>query len=272
MGTNLRILGAGHLGFRLALVATSESTSFPASNLETGNRQRFWHTTSTAEQALAYETAAGQTESCDTVALPRADLLVAVGASVAVQYSTSPIASSSWTDAFTPLTPIQSSDLVAPTGTDYVREFAGQSRRSWRLRLYGSLTGGPSLAGGWFLGLRTELPTNPQWGRELGIARPHRGLELAGTWPPMSPSEATAFLTAMAAVTPDAAESPHETVSGVVYGGLPHYLYDPDGVVFRQSGTPYLVPVLCLTPEGVVSQSLAPTLEGGPTLRWRERR
>jgi hypothetical protein len=272
VGTNLRLLQA-HLGLTLALTASSEAPDFPASNLETGNRQRFWRAASAAEQTLMYDAGAGQTVTCDTVVLPRADLLVAVSASLDVQWSAD--AATNWTSVGSPypLVLVTSSHLSQPTGTDHVAEFTSLTKRAWRLRIYGSMTGSPALAGGWFLGSRSEVPINPAYGRLLGAPRTHRGRDLTLSWPSMPEANAETLLTLLAAVMPEQMEGPHETVAGVVYGGRPHYLYDPTGIIFRSTGTPYLLPVLCLTPESVMAENVTLGRDRPASgARWRERR
>lgn len=271
MSDNLRLLGPTHLGLTLQLVASSEAAGYPASNLETGNRQRFWRATGTGDQTLTYDAGVGLTVTCDTVILPRADLLVAIDADVVVQYSTD---MSAWSDAFTPETPIQTNDLAAPGAADYYKEFPTQTKRGWRVKIYGTPTSPALLAGGLFLGARYEVAKNPLYGRVLGVSRSTRGLEVECDWGHWRlESDAAALRSALGAVTPDAGEAPHETVAGVVYGGLPHYLYDPLGGVFSTSGTPYLLPVLCLTPEAAMTTTPAKAIERGPTgVRWRERR
>lgn len=271
MGNLLRLLGPTHLGLTLQLTATSEAAGYPASNLETGNRQRFWRATSTADQFLTYDAGAGNAKTCDTVVLPRADLLVAVSAHVVVQHSTDMAA---WSDAFTPETPIASNDLLAPGLTDYLKEFTTETKRGWRVKLYGTPSAAVALAGGLFLGTRYEVTKNPLYGRALGIERAHRGREVELSWGHWAAEgDATALLTHLALVSPDAGEAPHETVAGVVFGGLPHYLHDPLGAVFRAAGTPQLLPVLCLTPEAALTTTPAIGVEHGPSgVRWRERR
>lgn len=272
MGTNLRLIGHTHLGHALALVASSEAVDFPASNLETGDRRRFWRATSTVEQTLTYDAGLGHVKTCDTIVLPRADRLVAAGANVVVQWSND--GSSGWTDAFTPETPIATPALLAPGLTDYLKEFASLAKRAWRVRIYGTLTLPAELAGGLFLGPRFEVAKNPLYGRAYGTPRAHRGRDVElgwGHW--ATEADAEALLATLAAVTPNAAEGPHETVAGVARGGLPHYLHDPLGAVLRASGVPQLLPVLCLTPEAALTVTPAKGIERGPTgVRWRERR
>lgn len=268
MGTNLRIV-YNHIGLTLTLTASSAATGYPASNLETGSRALFWRATSTAEQLLTYDAGVGNTKTCDTVVLPRADLLVAYGANVAIQHSPD---MTNWTDAFSPEVPIQAGDLSGPRSLDYYMEFSSAAKRGWRIRLYGTPSQAASLAGGLFLGQRFEVASNPQWGRTLGPSRTYMGAGFEFSWPPMTPTNTLALLDVVSAVTPDAAEGFVTTVAGVGYGGLAHYLYDPTGVVFGRS-TPVLYPVLCLA-DGISAsmQALAPLLERGPTIRWQERR
>lgn len=275
MGNALRVCW-DHLGLALPLSVTSENAAadFRASNLETGNLQRFWQATSTAEQTLTYDAGSGLLKTCDTVILPRADLLVAVGANVAVQWSND--AATGWTDAFTAEVPIQTNDLLAPDARHYLKEFPSLSKRGWRVRIYGTPSAPASLAGGLFLGARTELPTSPAYGFEMGVSRSVLGRDLMASWPPLSRTGARALATVLAAVTPDAAEVPVSTVSGVFYGGLPHWLYDPLGRTLADDPatlTPTLLPVLCVSPEAAKSASLTPSFATGPTqVRWRERR
>jgi hypothetical protein len=270
MPNNLRICYA-HLGRTVPLLASSEAADAPASNLETGNRQLFWHATSASEQTLTWDAGATGTLTVQAGILPRADLLVGVGASVALQWSSD---GTSWTDAATPLVPITLGALKAPTNTDYYLEFAALTKRAWRWRIYGTLTGVPTLAGGVFVGPVLEVARNPIYGRTLSISRPHKGLEVELSWGHWAvETDATALLTALASVSEHAAEQPHETVAGVVYGGYPHYLYDPVGGVFRTAGVAYLLPVLLLTPEAASTTSPAFGIEQGPSgVRWRERR
>jgi hypothetical protein len=270
MGNSLRMLHA-HLGLTLALQASGAAADAPASNLETGDLHRYWVGTGPVEHTLAYVAPGGQTVGLDTVVLAAAAELVAVTASVALQRTDDGVA---WTDVWT-LTPILTSHLAPPEARHYVRETALDTRRGWRIRIYGALTGPPKLSGGFFLGVRTELPTSPQYGRGLGVARAHAGRELDAAWPPLTRVQARALKAALAAVTPDWAEGTYETVAGVVYGGRPHWLYDPLGRTLSESDPPgpALLPVVCLTPGAALSASRTPTLEAGPTgVRWRERR
>lgn len=273
VGDKLRILYK-HLGRSINVVATSAAAGFPATNLETGNRHRYWKATSSAEQTLTYDAGAGNAETVDTVILPRADLLAAVGASVDVQWSAD--GATNWTSVggVFPLAPISIGDLAPPATTDLYAEFTAAPQRGWRIRLYGSMTGPAMLAGDLFLGERFEVAKNPLYNRPLGVSRAHRGLEVDLSWGHWGDeADAQALLEVLGAITPDAAEAPHETAAGVVYGGLPHHLFDPVGAVFRTAGTPYLLPALCLTPESAVSATPAKGVERGPSgVRWRERR
>jgi hypothetical protein len=75
-------------------------------------------------------------------------------------------------------------------------------------------------------------------------------------------------------VAPDDAEGPYETVAGVVYGGLPHYWYDPTGRNFGQQGTPtpWLWPAMCLTRRSQLFQTtVRPGFVQGPSVRFRQR-
>jgi hypothetical protein len=222
------------------------------------------------EHTLSYVTAVGLTEPLDTVVIPDAVNLVTITANVALRRTDD---GSSWSDVWT-LTPITTGHLLA--GRHYLRTTALDARRGWQLRIYGSLTGTPRLSGALFLGARTELPTSPAYGCEVGVSRSYRGLDVAASWPPLPRAAGRAMARALAAVTPDAAESFVETVSGVGYGPLPHWLHDPLGRTLADdpaTQTPTLLPVLCLSPEAARTASLTPAYASMPTrVLWRERR
>jgi len=266
----LRIL-ADHLGLTLTLVATSEASGFPALLLESGNRHWLWQATSTAAQRLAYDAGIGKTAAPDTLVLPRADLLVAAGVTVDVQWSAD--GATNWTSVGAPFPKaLASGDLMGPSGQDWAAEWTAVAKRAWSIYLTGA-TRAPVIGGGWYLGPRTLCPTDPVYGRVLGVARPHRGEDLEAGWPAMSEANAELLAAALGRVTPAwPAEGPVETVAGQVIGGRVHYLYHPTGLPFRRSASPaaWLAQVVCLTPDRALTESLAPNLERGPTtVRWR---
>jgi hypothetical protein len=258
------------LGYRLLLNASSEAVGFEAQNLEDGSRRTYWRATGTGEQTLTYDAGAGKTEEADTTVLVRADLLVAVGASVVTQWSND--GATGWTDAYTAKAPLVAGDLQKPTDDDaYVEHSSLLAKRAWRLRLYGTMSAAPSLAGLW-IGKRLELQKPPLYGGDYGRARPDRGADLTLTFQRFHEAGMDALLTALHAVTPGfPAEAPQETTSGAVYGGRPHFLYDTLGEAFRfgLAGAPALLNVILMSPE-----ALQPVLEFhrvwtlGP-LRWR---
>jgi hypothetical protein len=272
MGNNIRILGPTHIGLTVPIVASTADAAFPVGNLETGNRQLFWKSTVTTETTLTWDMGVGLTKTCDTVVLPRADLLVAAAWNVAVQWSND--GATGWTDAATAEVPIQANDLVGPRALDYYKEFTSLAKRAWRIRLYGSPSSVAMLAGGIFLGTRYEVVKNPLYGRPLGVSRAVNGLELELTWGHWRlEADARGLLDQLALLNPDAADGPVETVSGVMFGGLPHYWYDPVGATMRTAGTPGLLPALLVTPEAVQTTTPAKAIEQGPVgIRLRERR
>jgi hypothetical protein len=272
--TSLRILW-DHLGRALALVWSSAHADFPAWAVETGDLHRSWQASSTAAQYLGYDAGTGQTRSPNALVLPRADYLVSIGASVDVRWSTDGTSVGTSIGQGFPWAPITSGHLAGPTALHAVAEWTPVAKRGWYLHLYGSVSAPARLAGGWFLGTRTELPTSPVYGREHGVERPHRGRDLVAAWPPMTRVNARAIKAALAAVTPNAADRPRETAHAVMRGGIPHWLWDPAGRTFSETDpqTPYLLPVFCVTPEAAMSRSLTGTLDMPPSgVRWREQR
>ncbi len=258
-----------HLGYRITVAATSAAVGFEAKNLEDGSRRTFWKATGTGEQTRTYDAGVGKAETCDTVILARADLLVAVAANVAVQWSAD--AATGWTDAFAPKTPLVTGDLKKPADQDFYQEFTSQSKRGWRLRLYGTMSAAPSLAG-LMLGARLDVQKPPVYGGDYGRARADRGADLSLTFQRFHEAGMDALLAALHAVSPGfPAEGPQETPAGAVYGGRPHYLYDTLGEAFRLglAASPALLHVILMSPE-----ALTPVLEFhrlwslGP-LRWR---
>jgi hypothetical protein len=137
-----------HLGRTRPVVASSEAAGFPASNLETGNRHLFWRGSAVAEQTLTVDAGVGQMQTPDTLIIPRLDLLIAAGASLDVQNSAD--AATGWATVGGPFprAPVTAADLQSPTGTDGYYRWDGTSKRGNRLRIYGSLTAAPTVAGG----------------------------------------------------------------------------------------------------------------------------
>lgn len=270
MGTNVRLLW-DHIGLAYTLQASGENAAFPASNLLGANIRRFWKGTGPTEHTLMYDSGSGNTVQLDTVVLPFASMLVAIGASVALQRSDD---ASAWTDVWTK-TPLTSGDLAKPDLYHFIREeSATLTRRAFRIRIYGSLGDAPALGGSLFLGIRTELPLQPAYGRVLGSPRAYRGRDIALGFTIMSPAQAESIANLVASVTPNADELPVETVSGAAYGGLPHWMYDPVGTVLCREAVaaPYLFPVLCSSPEAAQTRALTTSLEETPEIHWRERR
>jgi hypothetical protein len=272
--TSLRLLW-DHLGRALALIASSAHLDFPAWALETGDLHQWWQASITAAQSLGYDAGSGQTRSPNALVIPRADYLVSIGASVDVRWSDDGGPTGTSIGQGFPWTPITSGHLAGPTALHAVAEWTPVAKRGWYVHLYGSVSAPARLAGGWFFGTTTDLPTSPIYGREQGVERPHRGRDLIAGWPPMTRVNARVIKAALAAVTPNAADGGRETAAGVYRGGLPHWIWDPAGRTFSETDpqTPYLLPVFCVTPEAALSRSLTGTLESPPTeVRWREQR
>lgn len=274
MSTGFHVVWDDH-HTRVQLVASATEPGFPVSNLETGNLGRWWLGVGTGEHTLTRDFGANATAALDTVVVANALRLVNVGASLALQRSDN---GSSWTDVWA-VAPLTAAHLAPPNGRDFIQESPLDTRRAWRLRIYGSLTGPPRLSGGLFMGVRTKLPTSPILGRTHGVERPYRGRDLTCSWPPMARVDARAIKAAHAAVTPSAAEGFHETVEGVGYGGRQFWLWDPDGRTFSEATPfgppfgPWLVPVLCTTPDAASSTSRTPGLDDGPiSIGYRELR
>lgn len=267
----LRVLW-NHLGLTLTVSASSEAAGYPASHLDSGNLHRFWRATATTDQTLTYDAGVGNVRTVDTVVVPEAARLAAVGAHVALQRSDD---ASSFSDVWA-LTPVMLGHLAAPDGRHLYKENEAQSRRAWRLRVYGTPSAVAEIAGGWFIGTATVLPTSPVYGREFGADRAHRGADLVASWPVLTDEGAVLIAATLAAVTPAwPAEAPHETLAGVAYGGLPHWLYDPTGRTLARTPAigPRLYPVLCMTPEQAFTTSVLPGADQGPaSVRWRVRR
>jgi hypothetical protein len=250
MGNSLRLFGHDNIFFRGVPTVTSEVVGFEVRNLFDGNRHSFWKATSAVEQVITIDAGSGNTLTADAVALARADLLVAVGAQLSVQHSTD---MSAWTDASGGGFPdtLAAGDLRQPGATDYYQEFTSDNKRGWRLRIHGTLTGAPMLAGLW-LGRRLEVAKNPQYGRRYGVARAHRGADLELTYKRISEAQVVALMDYIKAVSPAfPSETPAMTRAGAVYGGLVHYLFDPIGAAVRlgESATPALLPVILMDPD-----------------------
>ncbi len=86
--------------------------------------------------------------------------------------------------------------------------------------------------------------------------------------------DADTLAAVQAALTPSMSEGTQETVEGTIYGGVPHWMYDPVGTVLSRATVkvPMLIPVLCTSPESAQSQAVTATLEVPAASRWRERR
>jgi hypothetical protein len=239
-----------HVGYRVAVVATATAAGFSVLNLHDGARRSYWKGVGTGEHTLTYDAGPGKTEPADTTALSRADLLVAAGASVATQWSND--GSSGWTDAYTPKAPLASGDLRKPADQDaWLEHDSLLSKRAWRLRLYGSLSVAPSLAGLW-IGPRHECERTPLYGYTYGGARADRGADLDDVrWALLTEAGMSALLAVLTAVSPAySIEEPHETLAGAVFGARPHFLFDSTGELFRlgAAASPVLLNVQCLTP------------------------
>jgi hypothetical protein len=184
-----------------------------------------------------------------------------------------------WTDVWT-LTPILTGHLTAATLPDVTARHLVMtstlgSRRGWQIRIYGSLTGTPRLSGSLFMGARLELPTSPAYGCQVGVSRSARGLDVTAEWPPLGRTGARTLARAIAAVTPDVAEGFVETVAGVGYGAVPHWLYDPVGRTLADdpaTATPTVLPVICASPGGASTRSVTRALAAAGGVTWRERR
>jgi hypothetical protein len=255
-----------HIGDRLAMAVTSEVAGFEARNLEDGSRRTFWTATGTGEQTFTYDAGVGQTIDVGGVTLGRADLLAVIGAHVAVQWSND--AATGWTNIGTPREPLQKAHLLQPGFQDYDEEFSGLAKRGWRLRLYGTMSAAPSFAG-LTLGTRKTVRA-PAWGGQLGVERPDRGADLEFAFPlagPEARDDSLAYVRAVSLGFP--AEAPYETASGVVRGGLSHFLRDDTGEALGAPGAPALRQVILMNPG-----DLTPVLEHRrlwrfPAFRWR---
>lgn len=271
MGANLRIIWDG-LHHRLTATATSAAAGFELANLFDGSRHSYWRATSTAEQVITWDAGSGNTETVDTTVIARADLLVNANASVVTQWSAD--AATGWTNAYTPKAPIAFADLRRPAEQDACIEHdAALAKRGWRLRLYGVMSSAPQAALVW-LGRRLEVERNPAYGsRYGGPARAHRGagIEL-GPWAFLSEAGMDILLYALTQVSPSyPAEGLTETAAGAVYGGRPHFLYDPTGeaLMSLSDAAPALVHVLLTSPDVEARIEFDRTWSLDP-VRWRQ--
>jgi hypothetical protein len=267
MGNNLR-WHSDNLCREIAPVVTSEAAGFEARHLTDGLLHTRWRATSTATQTLTYDAGSGNTRRSNAVIIGRADLLVAATATVVVQWSND--GATGWTNAFTPVA-LSSGDLLGPTATHYVKEYSLLDKRAHRLQL-STLTQIPEFVE-LLIGEFVEAPRNPRLGAMVGAARAHRGADLELEWGWLTEAQAVSLADYLTDVTPyHPMEQPVETVAGTIYGALPHWISDPLGAVFRQSNTPQLYPVLCVSGAdlGLTIQGPAGTIQG-VRVRYRQR-
>ena len=240
MATRLRCL-SDHLGRTLVPTVTSEVVGFRAVNASDGDRRTLWRASSSATQRFTYDAGAGNTRTVDSLAIARADGLSSVGATVSVQHSDD-LAAWSADDLSQAMSP---GVLLAPTAQDWVGEWTGSAHRGWRVSLTGS-SAAPSLAE-LVLGQRLEVEANPLFPVSYGSARAYRGADVTLAYHGLTDAGAEALLAYLAAVSPFApGETPVETLLGVPYGAVAHFLYDSPGTVFRRPGTPMLLHVMLL--------------------------
>jgi hypothetical protein len=268
MGTNLRLLHDS-LGWTTTPTVTSALAAYPASALFDGSRHTLWWATSSATQYITWDAGVGLTASCDYLVISRADLLVAAGSTVTVQYSTDMAA---WSDAAAGVA-LTTGALIPPRSEDWLLEFTSAAKRGWRVAITGSSTA-PRCAGIW-LGARLEVTTNPGYAGTYGALRTHRGADLSLSWGSIVIEDAAAaqLMAYLAAVSPSwPGEAVVTSQMGAVYGGRAHYLYDPTGELFRLGSTgsvPAALNVVCTTPE-VTPERRSRRLWSGLTVAYRE--
>jgi len=110
------------------LVATSEATGYPVSNLLNRIDGNFWKATSTATQYITFDAGVGNTYSPDYLLIYNHNLHTA-GATIVVQYSTDNFAANT-VDAFTAYAPADDKVILKP--------FTAIAKRYWRLKISGA--------------------------------------------------------------------------------------------------------------------------------------
>lgn len=267
MGNNLRML-YDQLGRRSLLSGTNEDANHPRRNAVDGNLHTIVKSTTTGGTwDLIFDLGVGVTGQADYVAIGRADMLVAVGATV--DWSDSPDASA-YTSRFSEA--MGAPDLFAPASRHFTREYSNPgAKRAWRLRLTAGSGGVYAFATVDF-GLKLEVGRQPSYPAELGPTRTLRGATYGLTFRLLSVAQRDALLTYVAAVTPDyPGDSLAETPAGVLMGGgLPHWIYDPVGQgIFAAAATPALVPVTLVSPDSRATWSYLTTNEIALAYRTR---
>lgn len=265
MGNNLRI-AHDHMGLRVTPTVTSEAAGFEAKNGLDGNRQSFVKSTATGTWDWIYDAGVGKTETADTLVLARADLLAGVTATVEVAYSDDAVA---YTVEFTEA--ITTGILKKPANQDYYREFTNRAKRAWRVRL--TLGTAVYQFAELFLGARAEVTKNPRYPLQVGLARPHMGADLQLEFGQLGEAQLNTLLNYLTDVSPGfPAEAPMETAAGAVYGGRPHWVYDPTGNLFRQTApaAAALVHVLLMNPGDAIGGLTFKGLHDLPPLRYRQ--
>lgn len=265
--TSFRLVWDG-LHLRLTATVTSEAIGFALQNLFDGSRHSFWRATTTGDQVILWDAGSGNTEAVDTTVIARADRLVTVAAHVVTEWSADAV--TSWTAAYPAKTPIVAGDLKKPADQDfYLEHTALETKRGWRVRLFGTPSAVAECALVW-LGKRLTVETAPGVGPSVGVARPHVGAPIEVTWPVLTEAGMRALAAALADVTKTfPAEGPLITRAGTGYGGRAHFLYDASGSLFRLAalGTPALAHVLYRSPE-VLPRMVAPRLWTLGPCRW----
>lgn len=251
-----------HIGDRLLLSATSQAAGFEARNVEDGSRRTFWKATAATEQTFTYDAGVGKTADVSGVTIVRGDLLAAVNANVAVQWSND--AATGWTDIGTPRAPLAAGQLIGPDRRDYDEAFSGLAKRGWRLRVYGTMSAAPMFAA-LKLGRRITVPA-PAWGGSIGPAWPDRGADLEFGFPLVDETTKDDMLAYVRAVSLGfPSEQPISTAAGAVYGGLTHFIRDTGTTL----GPTQLRHVILVNPGELAPRIEQPGRWLFPPFRWR---
>jgi hypothetical protein len=246
---------------------TSEVAGFEGRNALDGNRHTFVQAAAAGTWDIKWNAGGGQTMAPTYLALTRADMLAAIGATINLAWSTD---DSSYTSlAGFPLLLTQGL-IFAPTLQDWITLLTATAKQYYRLRF---TTGSVAYKfAGVKLGVYTEVAKQPFYPREYGGARAHRGADLRITFQTIKESQAEALLDYAMAVSPAwPAEAPAATRYGAVWGGRPHYLYDALGLLTRGqvAVTPALLHVVLMNPDVVESLKFL-GLHDVTTLEYRQ--
>lgn len=261
MGNNLRLLTDDVIR-RATLSSTNADANHPLANAADGRMDTLVKSTTTGGTwDFIADLGSGVTASVDTLVIERADLLVAVGATVELFDSAdAAVYDSRFSEA------LGAPDLVAPALQHFIREYTTPGgKRAWRVRLTAG-SGGVYAFAGLYLGLRYEVPKPPVYPVDLGPRRAHRGARFSFSYRNITHAQREALRTYKATVSPDhPSEQPMESPAGYVFGGQAHWLYDPIGAVgWTASGTAALMPVVLLNPETRASRTFVDANQDGP--------